>query len=136
MWNAFRAQLLNCVKHIMVQVYTALDLKPKYIAAPFCSMLHDLAMEHGRDLHTHGEYFPGALDASCIDGVGGFGTAIDSLAAIKHLIYDTKKLTWDQRWMRWKRTGKAKRSSANSVSTHRSTATASSGWMRSASISN
>ena len=95
-WNAFRAQLLNCVKHIMIQVYTALDLKPKYIAAPFCSMLHDLAMEHGRDLHTHGEYFPGALDASCIDGVGGFGTAIDSLAAIKHLIYDTKKLTWDQ----------------------------------------
>ena len=59
-------------------------------------MLHDLAMEHGRDLNTHGEYFPGALDASCIDGVGGFGTAIDSLAAIKHLIYDTKKLTWDE----------------------------------------
>jgi isethionate sulfite-lyase len=95
-WNAFRAQLLNCVRHCMVQVYTALKLKPDYIAAPFCSMLHDLAMEHGRDLHTHGEYFPGALDASCIDGVGGFGTAIDSLAAIKHLIYDTKKLTWDQ----------------------------------------
>lgn len=96
LWNAFRAQLLNCVKHIMIQVYTALALKPQYIAAPFCSMLHDLAMAHGRDLHTHGEYFPGALDASCIDGVGGFGTAIDSLAAIKHLIYDTRKLTWDQ----------------------------------------
>lgn len=95
-WNAFRAQLENVLKHCMVQVYTALALKPKYIAAPFCSMLHDLAMEHGRDLHTHGEYFPGALDASCIDGVGGFGTAIDSLAAIKHLIYDTNKLTWDQ----------------------------------------
>ena len=96
LWNAFRAQLLNCVKHIMVQVYTALALKPNYIAAPFCSMLHDLAMEHGRDLHTHSDYFPGALDASCIEGVGGFGTAIDSLAAINHLIYDTKKLTWDQ----------------------------------------
>ena len=96
LWNAFRAQLLNCVRHCMVQVYTALKLKPDYIAAPFCSLMHDLAMEAGRDLHTHGEYFPGALDASCIDGVGGFGTVIDSLAAIKHLIYDTKKLTWDQ----------------------------------------
>lgn len=96
LWNAFRAQLLNCVKHAMIHTYTALALKPHYIAAPFCSMLHDLAMEHGRDLHTHGEYFPGAFDASCIDGVGGFGTAIDSLAAIKHLIYDAKKLTWDQ----------------------------------------
>jgi len=96
LWHAFRAQLLNCVRHCMVQVYTALALKPKYIAAPFCSMMHDLAMEAGRDLHTHGNYFSGALDASCIDGVGGFGTAIDSLAAIKHLIYDTRKLTWDQ----------------------------------------
>ena len=95
-WNAFRAQLLNCVKHIMIQLYTAVDVKPRCHAAPFCSMLHDLAMEHGRDLNTHGEYFPGALDASCIDGVGGFGTAIDSLAVIKHLIYDTKKLTWDE----------------------------------------
>lgn len=95
-WNALRLQLENAVKHCMIQVYTALSLKPKYIAAPFASMLHDLAMEHGRDLHTHGEYIPGALDASCIDGVGGFGTAIDSMAAVKHLIFDTKKLTWDQ----------------------------------------
>lgn len=96
LWNAFRLQLENAIKHCMIQVYTALSLKPKYIAAPFASMLHDLTMEHGRDLHTHGEYIPGALDASCIDGVGGFGTAIDSLAAVKHLIFDTKKLTWDQ----------------------------------------
>ncbi|MGO9287480.1 MAG: glycyl radical protein [Polyangia bacterium] len=95
-WKAFQLQLLNCVRHIMVQVYTALKLKPDYIAAPFCSMMSDVVMEAGRDIHTHGEYIPGAFDTSCIDGVGGFGTAIDSLAAIKHLIYDTKKLTWDQ----------------------------------------
>nr|WP_255528931.1 pyruvate formate lyase family protein [Roseomonas rosulenta] len=95
-WNAYRLQLENVVKHCMIHVYTALALKPKYIAAPLTSLLHDLAMEQGRDLHTHGEYFPGALDASCIDGMGGFATAIDSLAAIKHLIYDTKRLSWDQ----------------------------------------
>ncbi len=95
-WNAFRLQTENVVKHCMIQKYVALALKSKYNAAPLCSMLHDLCMEHGRDIHTHGEYFPGALDACCIDGVGGFATAIDSLAAIKHLIYDTRKLTWDQ----------------------------------------
>ena len=96
LWNAFRLQLENVTKHCMIQVYKALELKPKYIAAPLASLLHDLAMEHGRDLHSHGDYIPGALDASCIDGIGGFATAIDSLAAVKHLIYDTKKLTWDQ----------------------------------------
>ena len=26
----------------------------------------------------------------------GKATAIDSLAAVKHLIFDTKRLTWDQ----------------------------------------
>ena len=96
LWNAFKLQLENVVKHCMIQKYVALALKAKYIAAPMCSMLHDLCMEQGRDIHTHGEYFPGALDACCIDGVGGFATAIDSLAAIKHLVFDTKKLSWDR----------------------------------------
>lgn len=35
------------------------------------------------------------IDHSTFEAIGK-GTAIDSLAAIKHLIYDTKKLTWDQ----------------------------------------
>ncbi|MHC1727252.1 MAG: pyruvate formate lyase family protein [Syntrophobacteraceae bacterium] len=95
-WNAFRLQAENVVKHCMIHKYVALAQKPKYIAAPLASGLHDLCMEHGRDLHTHGEYIPGALDACNIDGLGGFATAIDSLAAIKHLIFETKKLTWDQ----------------------------------------
>ena len=95
-WTAFRLQTENVVKHCMIQKYVALSLKAKYNAAPLCSMVHDLCMEQGRDIHTHGEYFPGALDACCLDGVGGFATAIDSLAAVKHLIFDTKRLTWDQ----------------------------------------
>jgi formate C-acetyltransferase len=95
-WNAFTMQLENILKHCMIQVYTALTLKPRYIAAPLASLTHDLCMEAGRDIHTHADYIPGALDASCIDGLGGFATCIDSLAVIKHLIYDTKKLTWDQ----------------------------------------
>ena len=62
---------------------------------PGTSMLSDIAMEHCRDLQSHGEYFPGAIDHSCIEAIGK-ATAIDSLAAVKHLIFDTKKLTWDQ----------------------------------------
>jgi formate C-acetyltransferase len=85
-WNAYRLQLENVVKQIMIQNYIAAGMKSKYIAAPLASTLHDLCIEAGRDLHTHAEYIPGALDASCIDGLGGFATCIDSLAAIKHLI--------------------------------------------------
>jgi formate C-acetyltransferase len=83
------------MKHSMLQQYTALRIKPQYFACPGTSMLHDLAMEHCRDLHTHGEYFPGAIDHSCMEVIGK-STAVDSLAAIKHLVYDTGKLTWDR----------------------------------------
>ena len=70
-------------------------MKPNYFAAPATSMLHDLAMAECRDLHSHGDYIPGAIDHGCFEAIGK-ATAIDSLAAVKHLIFDTKKLTWGQ----------------------------------------
>lgn len=94
-WNAFRAQLLHLCKHVLIAHYTVMALKPHVFASPVTSMMSDIAMEHCRDLQSHGEYFPGAIDHSCLEAIGK-GTAIDSLAAIKHLIFDTGKLTWDQ----------------------------------------
>ncbi|MBE9225497.1 glycyl radical protein [Phormidium sp. LEGE 05292] len=94
-WNAFCTQLGYLAKHALIQQHLALKIKPNYFAAPATSMLHDLAMEHCRDLHSHGDYIPGAIDHSCFEAIGK-GTAIDSLAAVKHLIFDTKRLTWDQ----------------------------------------
>ena len=94
-WKAYCSQLEHMAKHVMVQQHVALKLKSQYVAAPQTSMLHDLAMEHCRDLHSHGDYIPGAIDHSCLETIGK-GTVIDSLAAVKHLIFDTKKLTWDQ----------------------------------------
>lgn len=94
-WNAFCTQLGHMARHVLVQQHVAMHLKPKYFAAPATSMLHDLAMAECRDLHTHGEYFAGAIDHSTFEAIGK-GTAIDSLAAVKHLIFDTKRLTWDQ----------------------------------------
>lgn len=95
LWNAFRTQLLELARHVMVQHYVAMSLKPRYFAAPFASMLHDLASRECMDLHRHGEYIPGGIDLSCIESVGK-ATAVDSLAAIKHLVYDTRQVTWDE----------------------------------------
>ncbi|MCK1443681.1 glycyl radical protein [Bradyrhizobium sp. 48] len=94
-WKAFAAQVEHLVRHALTQQYVALKMAGNYFASPQTSMLHDLAMEHCRDLHSHGDYIPGGLDHSCLDTVGK-GTAVDSLAAVKHLIFDTKQLTWDQ----------------------------------------
>ncbi|HOW71106.1 MAG TPA: pyruvate formate lyase family protein [Phycisphaerae bacterium] len=94
-WKAFCAQLRHLIQHALTQQYIALRMKPQFFAAPATSMLHDLAMAECRDLHSHGDYFPGAIDHSCLEVIGK-ATAIDSLAAVKHLIFDTKKVTWDQ----------------------------------------
>ena len=94
-WNAFCKQLEHLGKHVLVQQHVAMRIKSDYFAAPATSMLHDLAMAECRDLHTHGQYFAGGIDHSTFEAIGK-GTAIDSLAAVKHLIFDTKRLTWDQ----------------------------------------
>ncbi len=94
-WAAFCQQLAHVSKYALTQQFVALKTVPNYFASPQTSMLHDLAMEYGRDLQTHGDYFPNSLDHSCFETIGK-GTAIDSLAAVKYLIFDTKKLTWDE----------------------------------------
>jgi pyruvate formate-lyase/glycerol dehydratase family glycyl radical enzyme len=94
-WKAFCTQLEHMAKHALIQQHVALRIKSQYFAAPATSMLHDLAMSQCRDLHTHGDYIPGAIDHGCFEAIGK-ATAVDSLAAVKHLIFDTKKLTWDQ----------------------------------------
>ena len=94
-FEAFCAQVRHLAWHALVQQHVAMKIKPQYFAAPATSMLSDVAMDACRDLHTHGDYMPGAIDFSSCSAFGK-ATAIDSLAAVKHLIFDTKKLTWDQ----------------------------------------
>jgi formate C-acetyltransferase len=90
LWNAFCLQAENVMKHVFVQQYVADTLKSSYIASPMCSMLHDLCMKECKDMHSGP--IDGALYLGFIDTLG-LGTAIDSLAAMKKLVFDEKKLT-------------------------------------------
>ena len=85
----------HLARHALIQQHVAMRIKPQYFAAPATSMLHDLAMAECRDLHSHGDHLPGAIDHSCFEAIGK-ATAVDSLAAVKHLIFDTKQVTWDE----------------------------------------
>jgi formate C-acetyltransferase len=89
-WQAFRSQAEHVMQHTVAQQYVADTLKPRFIASPLCSMLHDLCMESGRDIHAGP--IPGALYLGFVDTLG-FGTAIDSLAAIRTLVFEEGKLT-------------------------------------------
>ena len=79
----------------MIQQRYAGMLESRYLACPVASMLFAPSVEASMDLHQREENIPGTLDLNYMETVGK-ATAIDSLAAIKHLIYETKKLSWDQ----------------------------------------
>ena len=57
-------------KHALIQQHIALRMKPQYFAAPATSMLTTWPWSDCRDLHTHGDYFPGAIDHSCFEAIG------------------------------------------------------------------
>lgn len=88
-WLAFCRQAENVMRHTFVQQYVADRLKARFIAAPMCSMLHDRCMEACTDMHDGP--IEGALYLGFIDTLG-FGTVIDSLAAIKKLVFDDKRI--------------------------------------------
>ena len=93
LWNAFCRQAENIMKHTMVQQYLADTLKSRYIAVPMSSMLHDLCMKECKDMNSGP--IDGALYLGFIDTLG-FATAIDSLAAVKKLVFDDKKLSMEE----------------------------------------
>jgi formate C-acetyltransferase len=77
LWNAFRLQAENVMRHTFVQQHLADQLKADHIASPMFSMLHDLCMADCKDIHDgpiEGGLYLGFFD------VMGLGTVIDSLA--------------------------------------------------------
>jgi len=62
-----------------------------YMPAPFMSLLFDDCITKAKDYHNGGPRY----NSTYIQGVG-IGTLTDSLSAVKHHIFDTKKLTMNE----------------------------------------
>ena len=65
-------------------------LRPQHFAAPLSSVLHNLCMKNMQDLHS--EKIEGGVDYSYFEFLG-YATVVDSLAAIKKLVFEEKRLT-------------------------------------------
>ncbi len=89
-WNAYVAQARNLLKHAFVQQKNIDRLRERHFGAPLLSACHDLCMKEGLDLHT--EFIPGGVDIGYFESMG-FGTVVDSLAAIKKCVFDDKSTT-------------------------------------------
>ncbi|RXE67550.1 glycyl radical protein, partial [Muribaculaceae bacterium Isolate-002 (NCI)] len=89
-YEAYKAQHLNLLHKAFQQQHVVDKLRPQHFAAPLSSVLHDLCRENMLDLHT--EKIPGGVDYSYFEFLG-YGTVVDSLAAIKKLVFEEKKLS-------------------------------------------
>jgi len=95
LWAAYKAQLENLYRHAFINRHTGDMTKPDHIAAPFTSSLHDLCLDQGLDIHQGQGRFEGDLRQGNLFVIG-FGTAIDSLAAVKKLVFEDKSLDMAQ----------------------------------------
>ena len=91
--KAFFAQEEYILKMAFKQQYIANRLHARHFASPFGSALHKLCMKNGQDLHS--EHVKDGIDIGFFDFIG-FGTAADSLAAIKKTVFEDKTLTIEQ----------------------------------------
>ena len=92
-WNAYVKQHMLFLRTAFTQQYIVNNLRAQHFAQPMGSAMHDLCMKHCIDLHqTH---IPEGVDFGYFEYMG-LGTVVDSLSAIKKLVFEDKKLTMDQ----------------------------------------
>lgn len=92
--NAFKLQVENLARYVFIQDRIADTIRPYMLAAPIESCLHNLCMKSCLDIHQGGR-IEGGLVIGSWDPMG-FGTAVDSLVAVKKLVYDDKVVTMDE----------------------------------------
>ena len=92
-FNAYKAQHNNFLKNAFVQQANVIRLRKNHFATPFGSAMHDLCMDSCTDLHQPD--VPGGIDLGYFEFMG-LGTVVDSLVAIKKLVFEDKVLTMEQ----------------------------------------
>ncbi len=92
-WNAYKAQHMLFIKTAFHQQYIINKLRAQHFAQPMGSAMHDLCMKHCIDLHQ--EQIPEGINFGYFEYMG-LGTVVDSLCAVKKLVFEEKKLTMDK----------------------------------------
>lgn len=88
-YAAFKKQQLNLLDLCFRQQTIVDKIRPQHFASPMHSCLHDLCMKHMTDLQC--EHVPEGVDFSYFDLLG-YGTVVDSLAAIRKFVFEDKSV--------------------------------------------
>ena len=93
-WNAYAVQQMYLIRHAFIQQYHIIKTRARHFATPISDALHVLAMKECVDLHQD-HHYEGGLDLGYFECLG-YSTAIDSLAAIRKIIFEDKRLTMQE----------------------------------------
>lgn len=85
-WNAYVTQQMYLIRHAFLQQYHIIKTRAVHFATPLSDSLHALAMRDCVDLHQD-HHYEGGLDLGYFECLG-YSTAIDSLAAVKKVVYE------------------------------------------------
>lgn len=91
--QAFIKQQRYFIKHAFIQQREIIRLRAQHFASPLGSALHKLCRDTYTDLHQ--PKIEGGIDLGYFEYMG-FATVIDSLAAIKKIVFEDKKITLAQ----------------------------------------
>ncbi len=92
--EAFRKQLAHSVRiWVALQNIAAVAALNSTVAMPFASAVHPVCIENGVDLYQGGGGLPGSLQWWYINIGLGLPDVIDSLAAIKKLVFEDKVIS-------------------------------------------
>lgn len=91
--QAYLKQQRYFIRNAFIQEHEIIRLRAGHFASPLGSLLHKLCRDSYTDIHQ--PVIPGGIALGYFEFIG-YGTVIDSLAAIKKFIFDEKKLTWQQ----------------------------------------
>jgi formate C-acetyltransferase len=89
-FEAFLKQQRYFLKHAFIQQHEIIRLRAQHFATPLGSALHKLCRETCTDLHQ--PHIEGGIDLGYFEYMG-YATVIDSLAAIKRVVFEEQKIT-------------------------------------------
>lgn len=92
-FQAYLQQQKNLIRHAFRQQYQVNRLRAQHFASPLGSLLHKLCRDSFTDLHQ--EHIPGGIDLGYFEFIG-YGTVIDSLSAIRKVVYEDKRISFSE----------------------------------------
>ncbi len=91
--NAYTVHHRNLLRNAFTQQAHVINLRKDHFAAPLADAMHALCRKYYVDIHQPD--VPEGIDLGYFEVIG-YGTVIDSLAAVKKLVFEDKKLTMKQ----------------------------------------